>query len=494
MTVGAALLSHARRDPGRRALTTGEVGISYGELAARIGSVGAWLRSRCRPDARVGLLLPSGHRFLEVFLGAGHVGMAAMVLPTGWSERELRLALDAGRPELVVTTSELATRSRGALAAWQVVELEEAGAWIPPDGLPAPCGGEVAPPPDDGAAFYVGFTSGTTGGPKGFVRDHRSWLRSFEACRVFGIHPSDEVAVPGELAHSLFLFAALHALAEGAGVHLQRRFDASRVDGLLEDEPITRLYVVPTMLAALLTITAVRSSHARPRLRSVISSGAPWSAPMLDRVTARFPGAEVIDFYGSSECSFVSYRRVRADDPPNCLGRPFTGVELRVGASGRLSVRSGMVFSGYLDPSATPAVRDGDGFVATGDVVEMDDDQRLRLVGRADAMLICGGTNVHPEEIERVLEHHPDVLEAVVVGADDAVWGQLPYAVIRLDPRRWPSRGGLRVHCRRRLAGPARPRRFLVVDALPRTPNGKPDRRLVAAQVAAGTLDAEILR
>jgi long-chain acyl-CoA synthetase len=498
VTVAAALLAHARRAPERRAVTVGNEHVSYAQLAAGIETYAAWLYSRCAPGARVGVMLPTGRAFLEVFLGAGQAGMAAMVLHPGWSERERRLALDAGRPELIVTTPELAARFGAELPATRIVEID-----VAPPGVVAPPGPRVCetpPRPDDAATFYVGFTSGTTDGPKGFVRDHRSWLRSFDACGVFGIAADDEVAVPGDLAHSLFLFAALHALSVGAGVHLQPRFDASALARMLDEVPITRLYLVPTMLAGLLATPAAGSERRSTRLRSVISSGAPWPAAALGRVTARFPGVEVIDFYGSSEASFVSYRRVRADDPPTELGQLFPGVEARVGdarmsdGTGRLWVRSGMLFSGYLDADATAEVRDAEGFVTTGDVVTLDAGHGLQLVGRVDTMLICGGVNVHPEQVERVLERHPQVLEAVVVAAPDPVWGQVPWAVLRVAGPDRPSRGELRIHCRERLSGAARPRRFLVVDAPPRTPNAKTDRRVLAAQVADGTITAELLR
>lgn len=490
MTVATALLAHARRDPARRALSVGGHVATYAELAAGIEATAAWLRTSCSADAKIGVLLPNGRAFLELFLGVGQAGMAAMVLHPRWSDRELRFALRAGRPELVVTSARLAVRFRDELAPWRVVEADADSGLTPPS-----VDAEVGPPPDDGRAFYVGFTSGTTGGPKGFVRDHRSWVRSFEACRVFGVGADDEVAVPGDMAHSLFLFAALHALSEGAGVHLQSRFDASALAALLDELPISHLYVVPTMLSALLAASARRGTTARSRLRSLISSGAPWPDLKLREVNARFANAEVIDFYGSSEASFVSYRRVRAGDPPADLGRPFPGVELRVSdAVGPLWVRSDMLFSGYLDADATARVRDADGFVTTGDVVAIDAARRLRLIGRADAMLICGGVNVHPEEIERVLLDHPHVLEATVVGIPDPVWGQLPCAVLRVDGPGRTSCGTLRIHCRQRLAGPARPRRFLVVDVLPRTPNGKPDRRELTARVSDGSLAAEVLR
>jgi acyl-CoA synthetase (AMP-forming)/AMP-acid ligase II len=159
-----------------------------------------------------------------------------------------------------------------------------------------------------------------------------------------------------------------------------------------------------------------------------------------------------------------------------------------------LWVRSGMLFSGYLDADATVEVRDAEGFVTTGDVVTLDTEHRLQLVGRVDTMLICGGVNVHPEQVERVLERHPRVLEAVVVAVPDPVWGQVPWAVLRVTGPGRPSRGELRIHCRERLSGAARPRRFLVVDAPPRTPNAKTDRRVLATQVANGTVTAELLR
>jgi long-chain acyl-CoA synthetase len=366
--------------------------------------------------------------------------------------------------------------------------------------------GHASPPPvADESPFYVGFTSGTTGRPKGFVRSHRSWLRSFAAsAAVFAITDSDHVLAPGPLDHSLFLYAAVHGLSVGATVYLHRRFSPTAVLAALDRHPITRVYLVPTMLAALVRAADRTAPRRFPAVRSVICSGARWPVAVQDRVADLFPNAEPIDFYGASELSFVSVRRPSADDLDTSVGRPFPGVEIAlrrddgtavdVGEAGRLWVRSDMMFSGYLEPDATGATRDAAGWVTVGDMARRDAGGRLYLIGRAGAMLVCGGVNVFPEEIEDVLMQLPEVAEAAVVGIPDDRWGDLLCAIVRWrDGSRLP-RERLREHCRERLAHGKRPQRWLQAADLPRTSSGKIARAALAHHVRTGTLAAEEFR
>jgi long-chain acyl-CoA synthetase len=444
--------------------------------------------------------------FFEAFLGAGAAGMAAMVLQRSWSDRELCQALTAGAPALVLADSEVAARLPGG----RVVAVGDDGAcgalarWTHRAGAAENPHGDL-PPVDDTSTFYVGFTSGSTGRPKGFVRNHRSWLRSFAAsAEVFAITGNDHVLAPGPLDHSLFLYAAVHGLSAGATVHLHRRFAPDAVIETLTRHPVTRVYLVPTMLAALVR-TADRCGRPQfPEVASVICSGARWPVAVQDRVADLFPNAEPIDFYGASELSFVSVRRLTAGDPASCVGRPFPGVDVAIrhedgsaagaGEAGRLWVRSDMLFSGYLEPDATAVTRDAEGWVTVGDIARRDADGRLYLIGRDRGMLVCGGVNVYPEEIETVLVEVPEVAEAAVAGVPDDYWGDLLCALVRWRPGCSLPRRRLREHCHARLAAGKRPQRWLEVTDLPRTGSGKLARAVLAQRLRDGTLAARDLR
>jgi long-chain acyl-CoA synthetase len=513
VTIAETVVRHAVHPAtaGRDALVVDDRRHTYGDLAGGIRATAAALTSSGvarRPQSRAGLLLEPGARFFEAFLGAGAAGMAAMVLQRSWSDRDLHHALAAGRPRLVLVDAGSADRVGAHLPERAVVRVGAdgvAGALARWAGGPVSPPHASGPPVDDATPFYVGFTSGTTGRPKGFIRSHRSWLRSFDAsAAVFAITRHDRVLAPGPLDHSLFLYAAVHGLSVGATVHLHRRFTPAAVLASLDRHPISHVYLVPTMLAALLR-AADRAG--RPRyaaVTSVICSGARWPAAVQDRVADLFPNAEPIDFYGASELSFVSVRRLNAGDPAASVGHPFPGVEVAVrrddgtaadvGEAGRLWVRSDMVFSGYLEPDAVGATRDPAGWVTVGDIARRDAEGRLYLLGREGAMLVCGGVNVFPEEIEDVLLGVPEVAEAAVVGIPDDYWGDLLCAVVCWRDGRAVPRERLREHCRAHLARGKRPQRWLQATALPRTSGGKIARATLAQRVRDGTLAAEEFR
>ena len=509
MSIASSFLEHARRTPHRAAVVLdGGERRDHRELSDAVTAAAAAFRDTIGGrDARVGLLMPPGAPFLEGFLGAAHAGMAAMVLQTGWSTQELGTALAAGQPEVTLTTPALMARLQGLAGPSEVVCVGDDGvaAALRHAPVAAPAKEPVLRTAATGAAqadehpFYIGFTSGTMGRPKGFVRNHRSWLRSFEAAtEVFGIGGSDRVLAPGPLEHSLFLFAAVHGLSVGASVHLLRRFSAHAALRLLRAEENTVLYVVPTMLAALVT-AAERERTQFPHVASLICSGARWPTSLDARVRDVFPSATTFDFYDASELSFVSVRRGDDRDPPTSVGRPFPGVavsvrrddkkQARVDEPKHLWVKSDMLFSGYLDASDGNA-QDAHGWITVGDMGRFDAQGRLHLVGREGAMLICGGLNVYPEEIESVLLELPEIAEAAVVGLPHPRWGDQLCAVVRWEGGRTIPRARLRAHCRSRLARGKRPQRWLSMDELPRTPAGKLARSSLAEALRTGVTTA----
>jgi long-chain acyl-CoA synthetase len=199
--------------------------------------------------------------------------------------------------------------------------------------------------------------------------------------------------------------------------------------------------------------------------------------------------------------------RLDTDMPPDkhgSCGRPFPGVEVAVrhadgtpvdaSEAGRLWVRSDMVFSGYLEPDAQGATRDAAGWVTVGDIARRDADGCLHLIGREGAMLVCGGVNVFPEEIEDVLLQLPEVAEAAVVGIPDDYWGDLLCAIVRWRDGSVLPRERLREHCRTRLARGKWPQRWLQAAHLPRTSGGKIARATLTHRLGTGTLAAEEFR
>lgn len=321
------------------------------------------------------------------------------------------------------------------------------------------------------APFWIGFTSGSAGTPRPIARSYASWAASFPlVSERTGIGPGRTVGVPGPLASSLFLFGALHAVWAGAHVIAPGRWDPSGLIG------IDAVHCVPTMLADLLD-----APPQPPRL--AVCGGAALPAALRARAAAR--GVRIADYYGATELSFVAWAG------PDGRLRPFPGVEVRI-RDGEIWARSPYLSLGYAAEVTGPLRRAADGFATVGDLGTLDGDA-LRVHGRGDGTILCGGTPVLPQDVEEVLLAVPSVRDAVVVGTPHERFGAVVTAVLE------PATDGVRLAdlrdtARRRLAAPQRPRHWYVTTRLPRTGNGKVARKAVADAVRDGTLTARRLR
>ena len=324
--------------------------------------------------------------------------------------------------------------------------------------------------------FWVGFTSGSAGTPRPIARASASWTVSFPlVSERTGIRPGSTVGVPGPLASSLFLFGALHALWAGAHVVAPGRWDPVTMNGL------DAAHCVPTMLTDLLDLPEP------PKL--AVCGGAHLPEALRDR--ARRRDVRIADYYGATELSFVAW------GTPDGRLLPFPGVDVEIRA-GEIWARSPYLSLGYAADVTGPLRRTPDGFATVGDLGSFHDgsfhDGGLRVHGRGDGTILCGGTPVLPQDVEDVLLGVPSVRDAVVVGTPHARLGAVVTAVVE------PQRGGavrladLRTATRDRLAAPQRPRHWFVTPTLPRTGAGKVARAEVAEAVRAGNLKARRLR
>ncbi|WKK23712.1 AMP-binding protein [Streptomyces olivoreticuli] len=503
VTIAAGFLSRAVTSPRRDALVLSgdpERRWGYEELRRGAVAVGHALRAEFGaappPEVRIAVLLGSGGEFLEIFHGAALAGIPVMVLDPAWSPAELSSVLrDAPPVRLFCGTATEAVRR--CVPDGSVVESSAYEDWLGRYGGRA-AADEVAAFADvpDGAPFYVPFTSGSAGRPKGVVRSHRSWLRSFDRTAVeFGIDGTDRVLLPGSLAHSHFLYGAVNALHVGATVHLMPEFDAELALGLLDRHAVTRLYVVPTIVEALLAAARRRPGRSFPGVRSLLSVGAKWSPDRRARAGELFPRADTVEFYGATELSLVSLLHGDGDGPRESVGRPVAGVELslrgpsgaEVGVNevGRVYVRSDMLFTGYLSRSDAGAP-DRDGWFSVGDMGRLDERGYLHLVGRDGGMLISGGLNVYPEEVEAALLRLEEVAEAAVVGVPDEHWGEVVCAVVRWRDGARLDLAGIRDRTAAHVSRQKCPRRVFEVAGLPHTSSGKVDRVRIRGALLEG--------
>jgi fatty-acyl-CoA synthase len=281
-------------------------------------------------------------------------------------------------------------------------------------------------------------------------------------------------------------------------------FDPGLVLELLESHRARVMLAVPTMLIALLEHPDL-DRRDLSALRCVVSGGAPVPSELVRQVEDRM-GVRFSVVYGTTECSPLITQTTLDDAPEDrahTLGRPVARSEVMVcdpvghqpvapGMVGELCARGYQVMAGYHgDPEATAAAIDADGWYHTGDLASMDERGYLRIEGRLKDMIIRGGENIYPRQIEELLFAHPDVAEVAVVGEPDPRWGEVVAAFIRPAPGRAPSEAGLHQYCRAHLAAYKCPVRWVFVDALPLTPSGKIQKfklreRLVRPRVASG--------
>ena len=357
--------------------------------------------------------------------------------------------------------------------------------------------GADAPDLDETVDGALVFTSGTTGTPRGVRLTHGNLLSSARSWNTFlGAREDDHWLATLPLSHVAGLGVVLRSMVAGARLTVHDRFDPSSVRAAIADDGVTHLSLVPTQLERVLDLGPVVG----PRLRAILLGGAPTSPDLVRRALAA--GLPVVTTYGMTEAAsgVTAQPPSESADHPASSGRALPGMRIRVvrddgseapaGIGGDIEVSGPSVFRGYDDdPDATTEVL-RDGWFSTGDLGMLDPVGRLTVTGRRDELIISGGENVAPAEVEGVLLSHPDIEDAAVVGRADARWGTVPIAAIVLRPGRGPvAAEDVRSFCRARLAGYKVPVSIEQVGAIPRTASGKIIRRDVTRLLASYASD-----
>jgi len=457
---------------------------SYGRLLGRVHSFAAALGTwGLQPGDRVALFLGNYPDFLAAYLGTHLAGGAVVPVNKGYRRAELlHIFADAGvricltdregRPELERVREELTALER-------VVEHGE----DLEDFLSGAAAGEPMMPRGEDLAV-VAYTSGTTGRSKGAMLLHRNLLANAEAiCSAWRWKAEDHLLLSLPLFHTHGLMVGAHGtLLTGASAELRRAFDAAEVYDALFTGSFTMFFGVPTMYARLLREAKDRSERPEP-LRLYVSGSAPLSPQAFGEFEQEF-GQRILERYGMTETGMNLTNPYDGERRPGTVGMPFPGQEARVvdletrqvlpaREVGEIEVRGPHVFAGYWRrPEATTESFDEEGWFRTGDLGSVSEDGYFEISGRKKELIITGGYNVYPREIEEVLEGCPGVAEVAVVGLPDPEFGErVTAAVVRDDP----ALTGQKVvdFCRKELAGYKKPSRVEFVDALPRNALGK---------------------
>ncbi len=486
----------AHRFPHRVAVTVDGEPITHAGLDAGASQVAAWLNTRTEPGDRVLLAAGSSLDFLRCYLGALRAGTVVVLANPGYTAAELgHLVADSGAvlaladPEPAARLASLPSRGMATLRIAPVSGLPADGDW-----RGTGVRGKRVVRPGDTA--LLAYTSGTTGRPKGVPLSHRQLAVSIRAALTAWRWNAGDVLV-----HALPLFhqhglGGVHAtLVAGSTAHIRSRFGAADLIGTVRAAGGTVLFGVPVSYQALLD-----EAGGEPLL-SGLRLAVCGSAPLSPSLAAQLPGLLgqlPLVRYGSTE-SGLDVSNPLGAARAGTVGLPLPGVQCRIwapsggvaapGTDGEIQLRGPQVFGGYwADPAATAAAFTADGWFRTGDIGAVEPATgHLVIHGRSKELIISGGLNVYPREVELALESHPAVAEAAVAALPHRRWGEQVTAWVVLRPGHEFSEPDLIAHARTRLAGYKCPKRVFQLAELPRNQLGKLDRRaLIAGHPSSG--------
>jgi long-chain acyl-CoA synthetase len=491
MNVAEHIERGARDYPERPALLFEGRPMSYREchqLSSQ--AAGAFRSAGVAKGDRVALFLPNVPEFVVAYLGVLKLGAIAVSMNAGLKNDETGFVLSDCEPKVVVTTPELRGRlphqaaGRVYTTGGDFEEVLGASAAVP--------AAKTMAPSDPAAIVY---TSGTNGRPKGATLSHVNIVRNIDAkVRYLGIRPEDRALLFLPLYHCFGQNAVLNAVLQaGATVVLQQRFDFDRIMASIAHDGVTMFFGVPASYILLLDKV---SSGDMAAVRYYFSAAAPLPVEIEERWTKKF-SAPIFQGYGLSETSpFASYNHPR-EHRPGSIGTPIEGVEMKIvdpqtgreaapGEKGEIVIRGHNVMLGYWNRPEDTARAIRDGWFHTGDIGHIDDRGYFFIEDRLSDVIISGGVNIYPAEIENVLAAHPAIAEAAVYGIPELLLGEQVCADVVLKPGAKVTETEIRAFCRTRLADVKSPAVVNFTTDIPRGATGKILKRVLRERARTG--------
>jgi long-chain acyl-CoA synthetase len=482
----ADLLSRSAAErPNRVAIKLDEAELSYSALDEAATRAAGLLRARgVQPGDRVGIMLPNVAYFPVCYYGALRAGAAVVPMNGLLKEREVAFQLGDADAKILLAWHEFADTARAGSAHTDAeCMIVVPGAFEALLGRCPPAPGVVERRSDDTAVLL--YTSGTTGTPKGAELTHDNLLRNVEVTvDLFGLDERSVTLGALPFFHAFGQTCALNAtISVGGCLTLIPRFDGGKALEILERDRVTLFEGVPTMYAAMLNHPRAGETDVSA-LQVCVSGGAALPVEIMHGFEQKF-GCQILEAYGLSETSPVasSNRRDR-ERKPGSIGLPIDGVEMRViddggtevpqGDVGEVAIRGHNIMKGYWKrEEATANAIDPDGWFKTGDLARVDEDGDFFIVDRKKDLVIRGGYNIYPREVEEVLYEHPDVLQVAVIGIPHDELGEEVGAAIVLKKGADSTPGELRDFVKQRIAAYKYPRHVWFVAELPVGPTGK---------------------
>jgi len=487
VTIASGVRTSAERTPGKIALREGARELSYARLVKRIDRVpnGAVYDLGLKRGDTVMLLAPNCLEYIEIVAGFSEAGIAvATINPRQTAHEIAEIAEDcAARIVIAHPAVEELVRDAKLASPDRILILGDAyEAWLSrakPEAL------ETAT--DEREAFAISYTSGTTGKAKGIVLSHRSRVMTFLAmASEYGCYgPEDSYLCVAPLFHGGGFAFAMGSVFLGGFCDVLPAFGPEDILRRLHEGPYTGTFMVPTHYHAILALeNSILARYRSHHLTSLISNAAALPQATKEGIVAQFGDGVLHETYGSTEAGIVTNLRP-ADQlrKIQCVGLPFVcssvrllddaGREVAQGEVGELYSNSPYLFNGYWDkPEETHAVL-RDGWVTAGDMARRDEEGYIFLVDRKKDMIISGGVNIYPREIEEVLIRHAGIADVAVVGVEDSYWGERVKAFVVTEGEDAPAPEEIIAFAKEYLAPHKAPKDIAFIDAVPRNPAGK---------------------
>jgi len=485
LNLASLLTESTERSPESPAIRLGEAELSYGELNDRSARLATLLREKgLEPGDRVGVMLPNVPEFPVAYYGVLRAGCIVVPMNVLLKRREIAFYLEDSGAKLLLAWHGFAAEARdgAADAGAEMIEVEPSAFAATLEGL-EPTPGLADAAEDDTAVIL--YTSGTTGKPKGAELTHQNLFRNADVSSrtTSEIAQGDVVLGALPLFHSFGQTVSMNAsLKVGACLTLVPRFDPAEALATMQRDGVTHFYGVPTMYGALLHHPG-REDYDTSALRICITGGASMPVEVLRGFEDAF-GAKVMEGYGLSETSPVACsNHPDRDRKAGSIGTPIEGVEMQVvdendepvaqGEVGEIVIRGHNIMKGYWQrPDATEEAMRG-GWFHSGDMARTDEEGYFYIVDRKKDLIIRGGYNVYPREVEEVLYEHPKIREAAVVGVPHDEWGEEIGAAVVCHEGEELAPEEVSAYVKERIAAYKYPRLVWFIEDLPKGPTGK---------------------
>ena len=488
----------ARRFADRIALRYGAKSWTFAAFDRAVAAIASALAARFEPGSRIALFMANRPEYLFLQCAIERAGLVRVPINGRATKHDVELILEDCRPSAIFFDALAKERAAVGPSLWHVAV---------DDGLPDMLATPIADHLLDKASLddlcSINYTSGSSGRPKGVMLTHRNWAAVYRNILIDrDVRGDDVIAHIGPLTHASGAYFAPWSLRGACNVVLEH----GTIDGLLE--AIDRFHVtvftcVPTILTRVVNHPRLASFNLAS-LRMIGYGAEPIPRNTLDKALDHF-GPILVQNYGLTEammtCATLSAAdHMGAGEPRvGCIGRPYTFVEIvlrdeagqpvKAGEVGEITVRADHVMRGYWEMPEETAQILRDGWLWSGDLARMDEEGFITLTGRSKDMLISGGFNIYPQEIEAALTSCEDVIEAAVIGEPDPNWGEIAIAFVALAPGSARSAHDITASVKDRL-GIRTPKRIEIIATLPKNANGKVDKKQLKARMEAARSEA----